>query len=270
MRATAASIACLLALSSPARAAKELGALIVLPVVSGDAPARAIEDAAARAASDRVGLELVRRGGDPRAIIGACGSDLYCVAGALRSAELRYALLITVNTAVAPVFVSLHLIDRAAGGAIAERAEEFDGSDLARAIEARVDALLDGAGFPRAGRLVVEIDPAGASLRLSDGTQPDGGAGNVFTLVPGKYELVAAAQGYEEARSTAIVNAREATSVSIALERDSIVHRWWFWTGIAAVVAGGTAAAIIATRPGTTVHCFCGIPERGVCTLCAE
>jgi len=30
----------------------------------------------------------------------------------------------------------------------------------------------------------------------------------------------------------------------------SITHRWWFWTGMAVVVAGGAAAAFVLTRPG--------------------
>jgi uncharacterized membrane protein len=33
----------------------------------------------------------------------------------------------------------------------------------------------------------------------------------------------------------------------------SITHRWWFWTGIAVVVAGGAVAAFVLTRPGAVV-----------------
>lgn len=33
----------------------------------------------------------------------------------------------------------------------------------------------------------------------------------------------------------------------------SITHRWWFWTGIAVVVAGGAVAAFVLTRPDAVV-----------------
>ena len=42
----------------------------------------------------------------------------------------------------------------------------------------------------------------------------------------------------------------------------SIVHRWWFWTGIALVVAGGTVAAFVLTRPGAAVVPACVPPAE--------
>ncbi|HXJ20507.1 MAG TPA: tetratricopeptide repeat protein [Polyangia bacterium] len=34
-------------------------------------------------------------------------------------------------------------------------------------------------------------------------------------------------------------------------ETTPVTHRWWFWTGIGAVVAGGVVAAVLITRGGT-------------------
>jgi hypothetical protein len=45
---------------------------------------------------------------------------------------------------------------------------------------------------------------------------------------------------------------RQATTEEPA-QSTSITHRWWFWTGIAVVVAGGAVAAFVLTRPGAVV-----------------
>ena len=34
-------------------------------------------------------------------------------------------------------------------------------------------------------------------------------------------------------------------------QEPSLAHRWWFWTGVGAVVAGGVVAAVLLTRGGT-------------------
>lgn len=102
------------------------------------------------------------------------------------------------------------------------------------------------------GVLVVESPVAGARVTI-DG-KPVGAVPAEASLRAGTHTLVVDRDGYDEARTTAVVAAGERKQVTIRLERTKpIVARWWFWTGVGVVVAGGVAlivASQIERAPG--------------------
>jgi tetratricopeptide (TPR) repeat protein len=67
----------------------------------------------------------------------------------------------------------------------------------------------------------------------------------------GSYYVTVHARGYETYEAQVRVSAGEASNLraTLARERVSIARKWWFWTGAAAVVAGGVALTYALTRP---------------------
>lgn len=67
-------------------------------------------------------------------------------------------------------------------------------------------------------------------------------------MAPGSYVLTANADGYREERVPMTLSLGDRREVDLELKRPSpIVARWWFWTGIAVVVAGGIATYAVLT-----------------------
>ncbi len=66
---------------------------------------------------------------------------------------------------------------------------------------------------------------------------------------PGLHELVATADGYYEERVAMTVALGDRRDVALELRKTpSITSKWWFWTGIGAVVLGGIATAVVLTK----------------------
>lgn len=52
-------------------------------------------------------------------------------------------------------------------------------------------------------------------------------------------------EGFEDAATSAVLAAGERKEVALRLEsKPTIFSRWWFWTGVGVVVAGGTIVGI--------------------------
>lgn len=67
-------------------------------------------------------------------------------------------------------------------------------------------------------------------------------------LAPGSYVLTANADGYEEERVPMTLMLGDRRELDLELKKGgSIVGKWWFWTAIGAVVAGGAATFILLT-----------------------
>jgi tetratricopeptide (TPR) repeat protein len=65
---------------------------------------------------------------------------------------------------------------------------------------------------------------------------------------PGSHELVARADGYYEQRVPMTLALGDRRDVELEMKATpGLASRWWFWTGIAVVVAGGVATAIVLT-----------------------
>lgn len=95
----------------------------------------------------------------------------------------------------------------------------------------------------RSGILLVATNVRGARVFV-DGKLV--GMAPTETIVsPGTHRVSATHAGYHDAQSTAVLRAGERKSFVVELEATvPITQRWWFWTGVGAVVAGGAALSI--------------------------
>jgi len=65
-------------------------------------------------------------------------------------------------------------------------------------------------------------------------------------VLAGGHALDLSRQGYRPARTSAVIAAGERRDVVVTLEAEPpIWRRWWFWTGVGAVVVGGVTTAIV-------------------------
>ena len=68
---------------------------------------------------------------------------------------------------------------------------------------------------------------------------------------PGEHELVARADGYYEERVPMTLALGDRRDVELELKSTpGILSKWWFWTSIGVVIAGGVATAIVLTKEG--------------------
>jgi len=95
--------------------------------------------------------------------------------------------------------------------------------------------------------LVVNTTPPALSSTL-DG-KPGGGTPMEAAVSPGKHTILLSRPGYYDLETTMVVNPGERKELTLTLESKPITSRWWFWTGIVAIVAAGV---IIPTIAATT------------------
>ncbi|MFO0728396.1 MAG: hypothetical protein U1E65_31765 [Myxococcota bacterium] len=197
-----------------------------------------------------------------------CGSDHVCIVERFRQVDARYGLVVVVNQAINPAIVSLMLVDADGKRVVGEAVGVVSGAEatVSGAIRARTSKLLAGAGHAEAARVIIDVSPRGTVV-LGDGVPADEGTGNIFTIPPGSYHVRASADGYEPGQTDVVAIAGRETRVGLTLEESNPVYTaWWFWSAIGLAVAGGTTAAILATR--STTRCFCiDIAGHG-CDLC--
>jgi len=264
----------LLLLAGPASAAPKVDALAVLPlIVAGPHGAASISSVyadVAAAARTRLGLRLLSAeeifvsSSDVAGRVSDCGSDIDCIANKLRAFDARYGMVVVANFALEPPLISVQLLDTDARTMMANSIGELAaGGAVSAAVRQHALTVLDGAGFVVAGRLVVDVTPAGATV-LVPGATPDVGAPNRFTLAPGGYEIRADAAGYHPNAATAQVVAGESTKIELTLvEETSVAEQWWFWGLIGVAVAGGVTAAVVGTA--TTETCLCATLDGAGC-----
>ena len=66
---------------------------------------------------------------------------------------------------------------------------------------------------------------------------------------PGSHELVATAEGYREERVPMTLALGDRRDIELELQKTpGILSKWWFWTGIGVLVAGGVATGLALTR----------------------
>ena len=267
MRWALLALLCVLA-PAHAGAARVSDSLAVLPIVvegsGGAASTSQIYDAVAQATRDRLGLRLIsaeemfvaQRGG-LTARVQDCGPDVGCIAGKLRMFDARLGLVVVLNFAVEPAVYSLQLVDTDAGRAVGERLGELRGGEPpAERLTEETARLLDAAGIVKSGRVVVDVDPARATVRIEGGAPPDTGTPNVFTLAPGRYTVAAELEDHDPARAE--VDVRPGAVETVRLELDAH-HTWlrspWLWAAVGAVAVAATTVAIVAAQPGDPTVC---------------
>lgn len=233
----------------------------------------------ADAASMRMGLALVSfeemfiGAGDDRFLdrVRTCGSDTLCIASCLQATGAHLGLVIVLDPASRPPLVSLDLIDAEKGTIIASAIEEARAEQGAPyGIRERAAGMLEAAGYVRAGRVRVDVDPPDARIILGGGIDPDPGTANIFTVRPGRYRVTARLGDKASDSQEAVVAAGSVAVVKIVLEDSpTLFDSPWFWVGAAAAVVGGTTAAIFLGTRGPR-RCFCTTIESVGCEPCLD
>jgi hypothetical protein len=115
---------------------------------------------------------------------------------------------------------------------------------LAGAEELRVECHL----LPKStsGTLAVTAEPPGARISIDGNFR-----GNDRAEVPlraGPHAVVAQLDGYQQTTTTLVIVAGNAQKLDLHLQPNPvpITSRWWFWGGVAVVVAGGVALGVAA------------------------
>jgi len=92
----------------------------------------------------------------------------------------------------------------------------------------------------RAGVLAVATTPAGADIAV-DGKEV-GASPIESSVTAGMHTIAIRRSGFVSVESSIVVAAHERKTVAFKLEATPLlVSRWWFWTGVALVAAGGVA-----------------------------
>lgn len=188
-----------------------------------------------------------------------CGSDTGCISARLRTFNARLGLVVVLDFASSPPLMSLQLLDTDDGRMLASSVGEVrapKSGGISSIIRKSTSELLDKAGYPRAGRVVVEVEPPNAHVILGDGLDPDIGTSNRFTVTPGRYPVTASLDGWSSGKSEVLAVTGAEAKVQLALVKDStLIASPWFWVVVGVAVAGGTLGVLAATRH--TSHCLC-------------
>jgi len=98
----------------------------------------------------------------------------------------------------------------------------------------------------RSSVIVVRSSTQGAHVSV-DGT-PRGDVPLEMKVAVGTHEITVARDGYRTSTTSFVAREGERREIEVPLaETPSIFSRWWFWTGVAVVVAGGVATYFIVT-----------------------
>jgi hypothetical protein len=102
--------------------------------------------------------------------------------------------------------------------------------------------------LPRAtsGVLAIVVEPKAARVTI-DG-KFEGSAPIELVLPAGTHEVSLSSPGYEPLTSKAVVKADGRSDVRLTMNATpSVLSRWWFWTGVGAVVVTGVVVGIVLT-----------------------
>jgi hypothetical protein len=147
--------------------------------------------------------------------------------------------------------VNLQLFDVHRGVVANRVTEQFEGDEeqLRRALRTAARRLLGLAAMER-GTLAVTASQNAVDVFVDD--QDAGKApARVVNLLPGKHSVRVIAGGPADWHGDVYVEPLETTSIwaEVGSRSEPWYEKWWVWTVAGAVVAGGTTAGILLTRP---------------------
>lgn len=282
MRWTALSLALPLGLlwTTPAEADPLSRRLAVLPVIlAGDARTSVgtVFDAVQAAGDLRLGLEIMtldeyysHEGAEIAESALACGQDTACMSQKLAPLSTDLGLVVVINRELDPPLLSAVLLDTQRRRVAAESYGQVKGGPdrVGPELERIVASFFDKLAIPKAGRLVVAVDPKEARVVIPGDYPPDRGASNAFTVPPGTYEVAASLDGYRRSTAAAIVRSGETTQLALQLEPESsLLSSPWFWLGTGVAAAAIVTTIIVVTRPAES--CVCVITaQNNECMVC--
>ena len=113
--------------------------------------------------------------------------------------------------------------------------------DLTGGATTTLDVVL--VGRDRAGVLLVRSSAASGTVFI-DG-KPMGNAPVEVMLEAGVHKIFVHRDGYEDTESSAVLAAGERKEITVEPQKNApITSKWWFWTSIGVVVAGGAALTV--------------------------
>ena len=104
----------------------------------------------------------------------------------------------------------------------------------------------------KVGLLIVRTNPAGALVAVDGRKQGSSSPSIELALPAGSHRVTALREGYDEASVPVVLKAGSVRELTMPLEKSvPLTSRWWFWTGTAAVLAGGAVLtiALLTERP---------------------
>ena len=140
-------------------------------------------------------------------------------------------------------------LDVEAGGATlevdAEGYEPYKRSvDLAGGTQTVVEVQL----VPRKLTAFLRVGSTAASAFVTIDGAPIGNAPVEQVVTPGTHKVAVHRDGYEDTESSVVVLAGEHKDITLEPQKNApVLAKWWFWTGVGVVVAGGVATAIALT-----------------------
>lgn len=98
------------------------------------------------------------------------------------------------------------------------------------------------------GLVSVRTEPMGAQVFIDGKLAGTSNPKIELTLPAGSHEVLARRDGYDVAKVPIVLQPGTTRDLSIPLEESvPVTKKWWFWTGLGAVVVGGIATAIALT-----------------------
>jgi hypothetical protein len=98
------------------------------------------------------------------------------------------------------------------------------------------------------GLLLVATNPMGATVTVDGRLSGTASPRLELALSAGPHEVLAHREGYDDVKLPILLSPGAQKELAIPMEKSvPLTRKWWFWTGIGAVVAGGIATGIMLT-----------------------
>lgn len=100
----------------------------------------------------------------------------------------------------------------------------------------------------KAKEAIVAVTSSVVGAKLSIDGREEGTVPTEIAVSPGSHRLDLTRDGYKAARASIALAAGERSTVDVPMEKSApITAKWWFWTGVTAVVLGAVATTIVLT-----------------------
>jgi hypothetical protein len=146
--------------------------------------------------------------------------------------------------------VEKRLSTRAGSASVVVDADGFETFKRDVELPAGTTLVVEANLVPKVRDALVVVRTTPAALVLFDG-RALGRSPLQLRATPGEHELIARADGYYEERVPMTLALGDRRDVELEMRSTpGLLSRWWFWTGVAVLVAGGVATAIVLTTEG--------------------